>query len=84
MIRKDIELHIGQSLTLDLALELGSVEQTVEVSAAAPLVESGTSDLSTVVEAPPLRDLPVAVAATCATLNPSQYSPLVSTWPAIW
>ncbi len=60
-IRKDLALHIGQTITLDLTLELGSVDQAVEVTAAAPLVESGTSDLSTVVEARQVRDLPVAV-----------------------
>lgn len=71
MIRKDIELHIGQSLTLDLALELGSVDQTVEVSAA-PLVESGTSDLSRVVEARQVRDLPVAVSGNMR--NPESFT----------
>ncbi len=60
-IRKDVVVHIGQMVQLDLSLEIGSVDQAVEVTAAAPLVESGTSDLSTVVEARQVRDLPVSV-----------------------
>src|SRR5262245_55687250 len=49
-IARDITIQVAQTLTLDITLQVGAVEQTVEVSAAAPLVESSTSDLGTVVD----------------------------------
>ena len=60
-LRKDNTLNVGQTLTLDITLEIGAVDQTVEVSGAAPLIESGTSDLGTVVDQKQVRDLPLSV-----------------------
>jgi len=73
-IRKDLVLHIGQAVSLDLSLEIGSVDQAVEVTAAAPLVENSTSDLATVVEARQVRDLPVAVSGNMR--NPESFTML--------
>ncbi len=61
-IRRDIELSVAQTLTLNVALEIGQVDQAVEVTAAAPLLESSTSDLGTVVTHERIVDLPLAVA----------------------
>ncbi len=60
-IRKDIELNVAQTLTLNIMLELGQTDQTVEVTAAPPLLESATSDLGTVVNRDRVVDLPLAV-----------------------
>ena len=60
-LRKDNELNVGQTLTLDLTLEIGAVDQTVEVSGSAPLIESSTSDLGTVVDRKQVQDLPLSV-----------------------
>src|SRR5690242_13827905 len=38
-VLKDNTLNVGQTLTLDIALDLGGVDQTVEVTGAAPLIE---------------------------------------------
>lgn len=61
LIRKNVRVYIGQTVTLDLTLELGAVDQAVEVTATAPLIESNTSSLNTVVDQKQVRDLPVAV-----------------------
>src|SRR5689334_22409493 len=47
---RDLKLDVGQTLNIDIALQLGAVDQTVEVSGVAPLIESSTSDLGTVVD----------------------------------
>ncbi|MBS1859132.1 MAG: carboxypeptidase regulatory-like domain-containing protein [Acidobacteria bacterium] len=60
-VRKDNTLDVGQTLTLDLELQLGAVDQTVEVTGAAPLIESSTSDLGTVVDRKQVQDLPLSV-----------------------
>jgi hypothetical protein len=61
LARKDIRVYVGETLTLELSLEIGSVDQTVEVTGAAPLIESSTSDLGTVVDSKQVNDLPLAV-----------------------
>src|SRR5258708_7051701 len=50
VVRRNVELNVGRTLTLDLALEVGQVDQTVEVTATAQVLDESTSDLSTVVE----------------------------------
>jgi hypothetical protein len=60
-IRRDVELSVAQTLTLNVTLEVGQVDQTIEVTAAAPLLESSTSDLGTVVTKERVVDLPLAV-----------------------
>ncbi|MBI4904672.1 MAG: TonB-dependent receptor [Acidobacteria bacterium] len=61
LIRKNARVYIGQTLMLDLTLELGALDQAVEVTAAAPLIDQNTSSLSTVVDQKQVRDLPVPV-----------------------
>jgi hypothetical protein len=60
-LRRDNTLVVGQTLTLDIALEIGAVDQTVEVTGATPLIESSTSDLGTVVDQKQVQDLPLSV-----------------------
>lgn len=61
LLRRDITISVAQTLTLNLTLEVGQVEQILEVSATAPLLESATSDLGTVVSRERVVDLPLAV-----------------------
>jgi hypothetical protein len=61
MVRRDIELNVAQTLNLNVTLEVGQVEQQVEVTASVPLLESATSDLGTVVNRDRVVDLPLAV-----------------------
>ena len=47
LTRRNIEIRIAQRLDLDLKLEVGDVQQTIEVTAQSPLLETSTSDKST-------------------------------------
>lgn len=60
-VRRDTDLNVAQTLTLNVTLEVGQVDQTIEVTAAAPLLESSTSDLGAVVTRERVVDLPLAV-----------------------
>src|SRR5437660_8565512 len=60
-LSKDVDLDAAQHLSLDNALEVGAVEQAVEVPAAAPLLEKHSSDLGTVVDKKQVEDLPLSV-----------------------
>ncbi|MEX2262303.1 MAG: TonB-dependent receptor [Bryobacteraceae bacterium] len=42
--RSGIDVRVGQRLTLDLQLEVGDVQQTVEVTGVAPVLEASTSE----------------------------------------
>src|SRR5260370_22899145 len=70
-VGKDNTVDVAQTLTLDIALQAGAVEQTVEVSGAAPLVESSTSDLGTVVDQKQVADLTLSVSGNVR--NPESF-----------
>lgn len=61
-LRRDLTLNIAQTLALDLALEVGAVEQSVEVVAGGVQLETSTSDVGTLVSRERVMDLPLAVA----------------------
>ncbi len=56
---KDIELNVGSNLALKIALTIASAATSVEVSAAAPLVEDTKTDVSGVVDTKAITDLPI-------------------------
>lgn len=59
VLRSNITLSEGQVLRLDFNLSLGSTQQTVEVTEAPPVLETVTSNLSSVVTSEKILDLPV-------------------------
>jgi Carboxypeptidase regulatory-like domain/TonB dependent receptor-like, beta-barrel len=70
-VGKDNTVDLAQTLTMDIVLQLGAVDQTVEVSGAAPLIESSTSDLGTVVDQKQVADLPLSVSGNMR--NPESF-----------
>src|SRR5437879_2718614 len=57
--RKGIELTVGASVGLDQTLRVGSLSETVVVQSELPAVQLSTSDLSAVVNATTVRELPL-------------------------
>lgn len=60
-VQKGVELNVAQTLSLNVRMEVGQIEQAVEVTAAPPLLETDTSDLGTVVSRERVVDLPLQV-----------------------
>ena len=58
-IRSGIVLTVGREAVVNLALSVGAVSQTVEVSGEAPLVESTTSAVGGLVDERTIRELPL-------------------------
>ncbi len=58
-VRSDITLNVQDRLRVDAALEVGAVTDTVEVAAAAPMLETDTSYLGEVVDSQRIVDLPL-------------------------
>jgi hypothetical protein len=58
-VRDGIALTVGREEVVDLSLTVGSVEQSVVVTAAAPLVESTTASLGALVDDQTIRALPL-------------------------
>src|SRR5690242_13233544 len=58
VLRRPIVLEVGQTVALDLALELGKASETVIVTEAAPITESQTSTVGQVVNRQMLEGLP--------------------------
>jgi carboxypeptidase family protein/TonB-dependent receptor-like protein len=56
---KDLEVLIGRTATQNFALQPGAVSETVEVTAAAPLVDQTKTDVSTNITPEQITDLPL-------------------------
>jgi hypothetical protein len=56
---KDVEILIGRTATQNFALKPGGVSETVEVTAAAPLVDQTKTDVSTNITPEQITDLPL-------------------------
>jgi Carboxypeptidase regulatory-like domain/TonB dependent receptor len=59
--RKNIRLNVAQTITIDANLEIGAVEQTVEVLSEVSQLQTSTSDLGTTINRNKLMDLPLFV-----------------------
>ncbi len=59
LVRTDLNLTTGQSLEFNLTLEVGAVTESISVSAAASSIETRTSDVSQLIEAKTIEDMPI-------------------------
>ena len=59
LVREPIVVQIESGLRVDLALEVGELNQTIEVTAETPLIQTGTSSLGQVVESRSVTELPL-------------------------
>lgn len=59
-VRDNVELRVNDRLELDIALELGAVDQTVTVTAETPLLNTASASIGTVVDSRRVADLPVS------------------------
>jgi hypothetical protein len=58
--RPDVKLEIGQSLELNLKMEVGQLTEEVTVLGTSPLLETSSASIGTVIQASQLKDLPLA------------------------
>uniref|UniRef100_Q01SI1 Uncharacterized protein n=1 Tax=Solibacter usitatus (strain Ellin6076) TaxID=234267 RepID=Q01SI1_SOLUE len=58
MVREGMDLAVGQTISLPLALSISQVEQVVSVSAEAPILESSRVEGSTYIDQRSVHDLP--------------------------
>ena len=58
-VRTEIVLGVNQAAQIDVRMEVGAVTESVEVTAATPLLEPQTSSLGQVVDERKVRDLPL-------------------------
>jgi len=56
---RDVELNVGQNLTLNVNLTVAGAATSVEINAAAPLVEDTKTDVSGIVDTKSIVDLPI-------------------------
>src|SRR5467141_3080539 len=71
-IQKDIQLTVGAQQALNLSLKVGQLNQTVQVSAAPPDVQTASSTISATVDSTTMRELPLngRDLTSLATLEP--------------
>src|SRR6266404_8516842 len=59
VVKADIELHVQDQLSINFALQLGSVMETITVEAGAPLVNTTDASVSTVIDRKFVENLPL-------------------------
>jgi hypothetical protein len=57
--REGIRLEVNQAARIDFSMQVGAVSDTVEVTGAAPLLESSTSSVGHVIDGKAVADLPL-------------------------
>jgi hypothetical protein len=72
--RKAIDVNVGQTQTVDFALKVASVAETVNVTAASPLIEITASSVGAIVDPKRIETLP---------LNGRQFANLAATVPGV-
>jgi hypothetical protein len=65
-VMSGISLNVDQKASVDLVLQVGQVSQKIEVEGSAPLVDSTSASLGTVVDQQPILDLPLNLRRTGA------------------
>src|SRR4029077_5995684 len=65
-VMSGISLNVDQKATLDVVLQVGQVTESVKVEGAAPLVDSTSASMGTVVNQQPILDLPLNLRRTGA------------------
>jgi hypothetical protein len=68
-VRDGITLTTGQSLELNIRMELGAVSETVKITAEAPLIETRTSDVTQLIESKSIENLPLGNRRTLNVIN---------------
>jgi hypothetical protein len=68
-IRKGLTVNVAQTLNVDTRLEVGAVDQSVEVTGEVPSLQTATSDLGTVINRNKLMDLPLFVGGNVRNLE---------------
>ena len=69
IIRDNVDLRTGDNLAVDVALQVGSTTESVEVKGTTALLETETSALGSVVEGETLHKLPLYQRYINSTLN---------------
>jgi len=70
--QQGLELNVGQTATLDVKLELGSITQQVTVTAEAPLLENASGDMGGLIDEQSVKEYPLN------TRNPFMLAMLVA------
>jgi hypothetical protein len=81
-LRTAFEIQLNQTARIDFSMKLGQVNETVEVTSAAPLLQTETTQLSTIIDSSTNENLPLAsrnyvqltlLAPGAVTVNPSGF-----------
>ena len=73
-LRSGVELQVGQIARIDIQMKVGNVSETVEVTAGAPVLQTESTELGTVIENKRILELP---------LNGRNYLQLASLTPGV-
>jgi Carboxypeptidase regulatory-like domain len=70
-VLQDVQVQVNQTTTIDIALTVGQVAETVTITGAAPLIQTESADVGLVVESKRFLDLPLTLGG--GIRNPSSF-----------
>ena len=59
LVRTNLQLSTGQSLELNLSLDVGAVTESISITASASSIETRSSDVSQLIESKTIEDMPI-------------------------
>jgi carboxypeptidase family protein len=59
LIRDDVEVHVSETVELNMQLEIGSVTEVTEITAATPLLDTASTSLGQVIDQRRVQELPI-------------------------
>jgi hypothetical protein len=59
-VRDNLTLETGQVLALEVSMEIGAVSESINVTAETPLLQSASSEISTLVDNKTIQNMPIA------------------------
>src|SRR5260370_36472831 len=74
IVKPDVELHVQDTISLNFAMQVGSIIQSVMVESGAPLVKTETAEVSTLVDRQFVENLP---------LNGRSFQSLIALTPGV-
>jgi hypothetical protein len=72
--KKDIQVSVGQTLSVDFPLKVGALSETVNVTGATPLIETTSSSVGAIIDVKRIESMP---------LNGRQFANLAATIPGV-
>jgi hypothetical protein len=83
-VQRGVQLSVAEVRRVDVVLEIGSVSESIEVTAALPRLQTDSSDVATNLQSGAVNDLPLAIGGGGRTMEDLVYKIVPGTYGDTW